>query len=62
MRDDLRNALLKLALREKDVAQLGQRNAYLEGELKLQGQHHTNTLKEIITLKQQLAKKQQGRQ
>ena len=29
MRDDLRNALLKLELREKDVARLEQRNAYL---------------------------------
>ncbi len=57
MRDDLRNALLKLELREEDVARLEQRNAYLEGELKLQERHHTNALKEIITLKQQLAKK-----
>ena len=29
MRDDLRDALLKLELREKDVARLEQRNAYL---------------------------------
>ena len=57
IRDDLRNALLKLELREEDVARLEQRNAYLEGELKLQERHHTNALKEVITLKQQLAKK-----
>ena len=34
-RDDLRNALLKLERRQADVARLEQRNAYLEGELKL---------------------------
>jgi hypothetical protein len=55
MRDNLHNALLKLELREQDVARLEQRNAYLEGELKLQTQLHTNSLKELITLKQQLA-------
>jgi hypothetical protein len=55
MRDRLHNALLKLELREQDVRRLEQRNAYLEGELKLQTQHHTNSLKELITLKQQLA-------
>jgi hypothetical protein len=43
---------------QQDVARLEQRNAYLEGELKLQGQHHTNALREIVTLKQQLV--QQG--
>jgi hypothetical protein len=57
MRDDLRNALLKLERRKEDVARLVQRNAYLVGELKLEARHHTNALKEIITLKQQLAKK-----
>jgi hypothetical protein len=39
MRDKLHNALLKLELREQDVARLEQRNAHLEAELKLQGQH-----------------------
>jgi hypothetical protein len=39
------------------VKRLEKRNAYLEGELKLQERHNTNTLKEVITLKQQLAKK-----
>jgi hypothetical protein len=57
MRDKLHNALLKLELREQDVQRLAQRNAYLEGELKLQEQHHTNSLKELITLRQQLAKR-----
>jgi hypothetical protein len=57
MRERLHSALLKLELREQDVARLEQRNAYLEGELKLQGQHHTNTLKDVITLKRQLAEK-----
>ena len=57
MRDDLRNALLKLELRQEDVARLKQRNTYLECELKLQERHHTNAVKEVITLKQQLAKK-----
>ena len=57
MREKLRNALLKLELREQDVARLETRNVYLEDELKLQERHHTNTLKEVITLKQQLAKR-----
>jgi hypothetical protein len=55
MRDDLLNALVKLELREQDVKRLEQRNAYLEGELRLQAQHHTNSLKELITLRRQLA-------
>jgi hypothetical protein len=55
MRDDLRNALLKLELRDEEATRLEQRNAYLEGELKLQERHHTNTLKDNIVLKQQLA-------
>jgi hypothetical protein len=57
MREKLRNALLKLELREQEVARLITSNAYLEGELKLQEQHHSNTLKEVITLRQQLAKR-----
>ena len=55
MGDDLRNALLKLELREKDVARLEQSDAYLERELKLHERHHTNALKDNIVLKQQLA-------
>ena len=57
MREKLRNAVLKLELREQAVARLTTSNTYLEGELKLQEQHHTNTLKEVITLRQQLAKR-----
>jgi hypothetical protein len=56
MRGRLEDTLLKLELREQDVARLEQRNAYLEGELKLQERHHTNALKDNIVLKQQLAK------
>lgn len=55
MQDELRNALLKLELREQDVARLEQRSAHLERELKLQEQHLTNALKDNIVLKQQLA-------
>jgi hypothetical protein len=57
MRDKLHNASLKLERREQDVARLEQRNAYLEGELKLQAQHHTNALKEVIMLKRELAQR-----
>jgi hypothetical protein len=57
MRDQLHNALLELELREQDVARLQERNAYLEGELKLQEQHLTNALKDNIVLKQKLAPK-----
>jgi hypothetical protein len=58
MRDRLHNALLKLELREQDEQRLEQRNAYLEGELKLEAQHHTNRLKDLIVLRQQLAETQ----
>jgi hypothetical protein len=61
IRERLHNVLLKLERREQDVARLEQRNAYLEGELKLQGQHHTNALKEIVTLKQQLVQQAEKR-
>jgi hypothetical protein len=37
----------------RDIAQASN----LERELKLQGQHHTNALKEVIVLKQELAKR-----
>jgi hypothetical protein len=53
MRDQLHNALVQLELREQDVARLQARNAYLEGELKLQALHLTNALKDNIVLKQQ---------
>jgi hypothetical protein len=57
MRDNLHSALVKLEVRDQDVARLETRNAYLEGELKRRERHNTNALKEVITLKQQLAKK-----
>ena len=57
MRDNLHNALVKLDVREQDVARLETRNAYLESESKLQERHITNTLKEVIALRQQLAKR-----
>jgi hypothetical protein len=49
--------LVKLDVRERDVARLETRNAYLASGLKLQGRHFTNTLKEVVTLRQQLAKR-----
>ena len=57
MREQLHNALLEVERRRDDVARLETRNAYLEGELKLQERHLANSLKEVVTLKQQLAKK-----
>jgi hypothetical protein len=55
MRDGLHNALVELELQEQDVQRLAARNAYLEGELKLQEQHLANALKDIVTLKQKVA-------
>ena len=55
MRERLHNALLKLELREEDAARLETRNVYLEGELRLEHQHHTNAIKANIVLKKQLA-------
>ena len=55
MRDRLDNALLKLELQDEDLERLETRNAYLEGELILQHQHHTNALKANVVLKKQLA-------
>jgi hypothetical protein len=57
MHDRLHNALLKLERQEQDVKRLEARNAYFEGELKLQAQHHTNALKEVIVLKRELAQR-----
>jgi hypothetical protein len=57
MREKLRNALLKLERREQDVARFEARNTHLEGELKLQERHLTNSLREVGTLEQRLAKK-----
>ena len=61
LHERFRATLLKLELREQDVARLSARNAYLERELQLQEHHHTNALKEIIVLKQQLAAQKPSR-
>jgi hypothetical protein len=55
--EKLHNATVKLELRDETIKRLEKRNAYLEGELKLQEQHITNALKDNILLKDQLAKK-----
>ena len=55
--EKLHNAMMKLERRDETIKRLEQRNAYLEGELRLQEQHLTNALKDNIVLKQQLAEK-----
>lgn len=57
VRERLHTALLKIERQGQEVERLETRNAYLEAELRREEQRHTNTLKEIITLKQQLAKR-----
>jgi hypothetical protein len=57
MRERLGNALLKLELRERDVARLEARNAHLESELRRVEQHNLNALKDNIVLKKQLAER-----
>ena len=54
LRDNLRNALSNLALREEETERLRVRNARLEADLKREEQRHTGTLKENIVLKQRL--------
>jgi hypothetical protein len=65
LRERLGNALLKLKLREQDVARLEARNAYLELELQRVERDHTNALKDNIVLKKQIAeanpRKRRGR-
>jgi hypothetical protein len=56
IREKPNNALSELERREQDVGRLEARNAYLESELKRVEQHNTNVLKEVITLRQELAK------
>jgi hypothetical protein len=51
LRERFRATLLKLELREQDVARLEQRNAYLEAELRRVEQHNTNLIKEVVVLK-----------
>jgi hypothetical protein len=52
LQERFRITLLKLELREQDVARLTARNAALETELRRVEQHNLNLLKEVITLKQ----------
>jgi hypothetical protein len=59
--DQLRTALIKLQLRDEAVARLEQRNAYLEGELRLLEQHHTIALKDKVVLQKQLAEAAPGK-
>jgi hypothetical protein len=54
--EKLHNAMMKLEMRDETIKRLETRNAYLEGELKLQEQHLTVALKDNVVLKQQLAK------
>lgn len=60
LRQNYHNAILKTELLEDDRHRLVERNAYLESELKRLERVHTNALKEIISLKQSLAKKHGG--
>jgi hypothetical protein len=54
MRGRFDNALLKLELREQDVARFDARNAYLEAELKRVEHLYHNALKDKIVLQKQL--------
>ncbi|NTF72587.1 hypothetical protein [Rhizobium rhizogenes] len=60
LRLNYHNALVKMESSEEDRTRLDKRNAYLESELKRLERIHTNALKEIISLKQALAKKHGG--
>ena len=55
MQEKLRNALLKLALREADVAQLHQRNHQLHAELTELRGHYAAVQKDKIVLQTQIA-------
>jgi hypothetical protein len=55
LREALRRTLVRLELREEDVARLRQRNERLEAELATESRHHSVALKEIVVLKQRLA-------
>jgi hypothetical protein len=55
MRERLGNALLKLEMREQDVARLETRNSFLEAELQRVDREYTNALKDKIVLQKQIA-------
>jgi hypothetical protein len=54
--ENYRHAILKLELLEERRAQLQERNAYLESELKRVEQVHNAALKELVSLKQGIRK------
>jgi hypothetical protein len=55
LREQLRNALLKLELQEQEVTRLTARNHRLENELKRVEQHNLNILKDLIVLRKEQA-------
>jgi hypothetical protein len=57
--DKLGNALSKVRFLTDSLQRLEQRNAFLETGLKREEQNHTNKIKEVIVLKQQLAQAEQ---
>jgi hypothetical protein len=61
LRGRLDNALLKLELRQQDVARLEQRAVSAETELRRVEQHNLNLIKDAIVLKKQLAEMQPKR-
>jgi hypothetical protein len=59
MDERLDDALSKIRLLTDRLQRLEQRNAFLATELKREEQNHTNKIKEVIVLKQQLAQAEQ---
>jgi hypothetical protein len=59
MDERLGNGLSRIRLLTDSLQRLEQRNAFLETELKREEQNHTNKIKEVIVLKQQLAQAEQ---
>jgi hypothetical protein len=55
MRDDLHNALVQIKILEQDRARWQTDCARAEAELRVERQHHTNTIKDKIVLQQELA-------
>ncbi len=55
LRAELRNALPELERRGEEIARLTARNAWLEAELLRVERNHTNSLKDNIVLKQEIA-------
>jgi hypothetical protein len=55
MRDDLHNALLRIELLEEDRNRWQTDCARAEAELRIERQHHTNTIKDKIVLQKEIA-------